>query len=227
MQRQANTNAFKNIGWIIMNLKNTMMTIEQQSIPLVKKSTRRVMKSLEYELIAGHTLQLYQDKDQINFELLLSIPLAERIPGLIAEYGLKRMHKLLVMVIREFSMAIPLPKSKKLNDTRVSVCACDLMLTSYEDQLSLEDFILFFERAKAGKYGAIKKALTHQLIVQMLEQYRQERHEALASIRWAEAEKVKPVATTERICPEPTQIGELFNNAKVIDLTDFNNRKRG
>ncbi len=210
-----------------MDLKNNIATVEEQSIPIATKSTRRVLKSLEYELIAGHTLQLYQDKDNINFNLLLSIPLPERIPGLVAEYGLKRMHKLLVMVIREFCMAIPLPKSKKLNDTRVSVCACDLMLSAYEDQLSLEDLILFFERAKKGKYGPIKKVLTHQLINQMLEQYRQERHEALAAIRKAEAEKLKPATTTERICSEPTQIGELFNNAKVIDLTELNKRKSG
>lgn len=189
---------------------------EQHELPLMNlKSSKRMVKSLEYELIAHLVMQQFQTNGIIEFERLLSIPMQERIPGFVAEYGAKRMHKLLVMVIREFSMAIPLPKSKKLNDTRVSVCACDIMLSAYEDQLSLEDIILFFERAKAGKYKPIKKMLTHQLIREMFDMYRQERHLAYTTIKDNQDAALKAMGPTEHTSPEPTAIKNLFPDAGV------------
>jgi hypothetical protein len=197
-----------------MNVKNNIALLEQQPLmPDLKKKGKRFTKSLEYELIANLVLQQYQNKDKVNYDLLLAIPLSERIPGLTTEYGYQRMYRLLVTIIREFSMAIPLPKSRKLNDTRVSVCACDLMLSAYEDQLSLEDIILFFERAKEGKYGSVKKALTHQLINQMLEIYRQERHEAYMKKKEAKEAELKNLGPVVRTSPEPTSIKNLFDDA--------------
>lgn len=199
-----------------MNVKNNIALLEQQPLmPDLKKRGKRFTRSLEYELIANLVLQQYQNKDKVNYDLLLAIPLHERIPGLTTEYGYQRMYRLLVTIIREFSMAIPLPKSRKLNDTRVSVCACDLMLSAYEDQLSLEDVILFFERAKAGKYGSVKKALTHQLINQMLEVYRQERHEAYMAKKQVREAELKNAGPLERTSAEPTSIKNLFDDAGV------------
>ena len=215
---------FNKAGGNKMNVTNHIGLLEQQPIlpEMKKKGHKRFTKSLEYELIANLVLQQYQNKDQVNYDLLLAIPLHERIPGLIAEYGYQRMYRLLVTVIKEFSMAIALPRSKKLNDTRVSVCACDLMLSSYEDQLSLEDIILFFERAKRGKYGPIKKALTHQLINEMLEVYRQERHEAYIQRKEAKEAELKLLGPAARTSPEPTSIQNLFDDAG----TPFNALKK-
>ncbi len=200
-----------------MIFKDNIAILEQQELmPFEKrKGTKRFTKSLEYELIATLVLQHYQTNDEVNYDLLLSIPMQERLPGVIAEYGNKRMHRLLVMILKEFCMAVPLPKSKKLNDVRVSVCACDLMLSSFEDQLSLEDIILFFERAKAGKYGTFKKALTHQLIKEMFEVYRQQRHEAFVKSKEAREAELKSLGPAERTSPEPTAIKNLFSDAGV------------
>jgi len=198
-----------------MNVMNNISLLEQQqkNPAVFKKGKQKGFKSLEYELIANLVLQQYQQKEAVHFNLLLSIPLHERIPGLMADYGSKRMHRLLVMIIREFCMSVPLPKSKKLNETRISVCACDLILSSYEDQLSLEDIILFFERAKSGKYGAIKKMVTHQLIKEMLEQYRQERHKAYMQMKEAKEGELKILGPAVRTSSEPTAINHLFGDA--------------
>jgi len=152
------------------------------SLDEAKKSKKRFVRSLEYEVIANLALKQYVKKDKADFELLLSIPLKERIPGLVSEYGLKRMHRLVKLILQEFCYSIALPKSKKLTETKTSVCACDLILAAEEDQLSLEDLIVFFELTKMGKYGKFKGMLTHYDIMQKLEQFRQQRYENYVQI---------------------------------------------
>lgn len=186
------------------------------SLDEAKKSRKRFTRSLEYELIANLALQQYSTADGANFESLLSIPLSERIPGLIGEYGLKRMHRLVKTILNEFCYSIALPKSKKLTETKTSVVACDLILVAEEDQLSMEDLIVFFELAKNGKYGKFKGLLTHYAIMEKLEQYRQERYATYVRIKEQKEAEVRLLGPTERISPEPTPIKKLFEDGKVI-----------
>jgi hypothetical protein len=183
----------------------------EDSLELGKKNKKRFVRSLEYEVIANLALQQYVNKGKADFRLLLSIPLKERIPGLISEYGLKRMHKLVKLILQEFCYSIALPKSKKLTETKTSACACDLILVAEEDQLSLEDLIVFFELAKAGKYGKFKGILTHFGIMQKLEQFRQERYETYIQLKEQIQESQKSEGPAEKISPEPTAIKNLFD----------------
>jgi hypothetical protein len=184
------------------------------SLEAAKKTKKRFVRSLEYEVIANLALQQYVKKDKPDFELLLSIPLTERIPGLIKEYGLKRMHKLVKLVLQEFCYSIALPKSKKLTETKMSVCACDLILVAEEDQLSLEDLIVFFELAKRGTYGKFKGTLTHFAIMQKLEDFGQERFNAYVEMKAQKEEEQKKLGPLERTSPEPTAIRHLFENGE-------------
>ena len=185
-----------------------------------KKSRKRFVRSLEYEVIANLALQQYAKKNTADFEHLLSIPLQERIPGLIGEYGLKRMHKLIKLLLQEFCYSIALPKSKKLTETKIAVCACDLILAAEEDQLSLEDLIVFFELTKAGIYGKFKGMLTHFGIMQKLEAFRQQRYETYIQLKERKEAKQKALGPAERISPQPTAIKHLFDqaNGSIIPL---------
>lgn len=186
------------------------------SLDEARKSRKRFTRSLEYELIASLTFQQYAKDDQANFEALLSIPLTERIPGLTKEYGLKRMHRLVKTILNEFCIAIALPKSKKLTETKTSVVACDLILAAEEDQLSMEDLIVFFEMAKNGKYGKFRSLLTHYSIMEKLEQYRQQRYEAYIKIKDQRQTEVRLLGPSERISPQPTPIKQLFEDGKIV-----------
>lgn len=177
------------------------------------KSRKRYVRSLEYELIAGLALQQYVSEDRPAYDRLLSIPLGERIPALWDEYGLKRMHRLVRLILQEFCLSLALPKSKKLTETKLSVCACDLILAAQEDQLSLEDLIIFFELSKNGQWGRFKGMITHAGIMQHLEEYRQERFEAYVDLKRQAARPVQPAADAERISPEPTVLKTLFEEA--------------
>lgn len=202
-----------------MNITTNIIALDDpQQKTSESKSRRKFTRSLEYEIIANLVLLQYQNNDGIRFDLLYAIGSNDRIPALTEEYGKKRMHKLLVTLLKEFSISIPLPKSKKLNDTRISVCACDLMISAQEDALSMEDLILFFERTKQGKYGAVRKYLTHQLIKEKLEMYLLEREEGFKKITEQKNTELKSLGTEERICEEPKQIGDILKQASVIQM---------
>lgn len=194
-----------------MNYNNNIISLDKE-----RRSRKRFTRSLEYELIASLALQQYSTEDVANFESLLSIPLSERIPGLINEYGLKRMHRLVKTILNEFCYSVNLPKSKKLTETKTSVVACDLILVAEEDQLSMEDLIVFFELTKNGKYGKFKGLLTHYGIIEKLEQYRQERYATYIRTTEKKEAEVRLLGPTERISPEPTPIKKLFEDGKVI-----------
>jgi len=198
-----------------MNSTNNIISLDE-----AKKSRKRFVRSLEYEVIANLALQQYVKKDKADFELLLSIPLQERIPGLISEYGLKRMHRLIKLILQEFCYSIALPKSKKLTETKVSVCACDLIIAAEEDQFSLEDLIVFFELTKRGIYGKFKGMLTHFSIMQKLEVFRQERYETYAQLKERKEADQKALGPVERISPEPTAIKHLFDqtDGRIVPL---------
>ena len=194
-----------------MNDNNNIISLEE-----AKKSRKRFTRSLEYELIAGLAVKQYSTANGANFEALLSIPLADRIPALVKEYGLKRMHRLVKTILNEFCYSVALPKSKKLTETKTSVVACDLILVADEDQFSMEDLIVFFELAKNGSYGKFKTLLTHYSIIEKLEQFRQDRHESYIRIKEKKDAEVRLLGPAERISPEPTPIKQLFEEGKVI-----------
>jgi hypothetical protein len=198
-----------------MVYKNNILSLDRSGTS--RGGGKRFMRSLEYEVLASLTLQNFQkESGEVDYEKLLSIPAENRIPGLLTEYGKKRMHKLIKMILSEFCYAVPLPKSQKLTDTKISVCSCDLMIAAFEDHMSLEDLILFFERAKQGKYGPFKKLLTHHSIMEKLELYRQQRYDVYMRIKEAKEAELKNSGTTpQRISPEPTAIKNLFDDPNV------------
>ncbi|MFL5739620.1 MAG: DUF6633 family protein [Flavisolibacter sp.] len=196
-----------------MEDQNIFITASQgeEGTMLLKKSRKRFTRSLEYELIASLAVQQYANKEAVDFKKLLSIPLKDRIPALVEEYGLKRMHRLVKTMLQEFCYSIALPKTRKLTDTRISVCACDLLLVSEEDQLSIEDLIVFFEQAKNGVYGKFKGVLTHFSIMEKLEQFRQQRYESYVKLREEKETEKKSWGPVERVASEPTVIKHLFD----------------
>lgn len=188
--------------------------------PKKKRSSSRLYTStVEYSMIANLVSQQYQTVDQPRFDNLLSIPFEDRIPGLIERYGNKTMHQLLVMVLKEFIASLEMPAYKRPTDTRISVLACDIMLSSDEDYLSLEDVILFLQRAKAGFYGPIKTLVNTALLLPLLDKYRQERHEAYLKLKNSNEAVLKTMGPVARIAEQPTQLNDLFNQAMVIDMT--------
>ena len=130
------------------------------------------------------------------------------------------MHQLIKSIFLEFSYSNTLTKTNKLTETKSSFIACELILIADEDQLSLEDLIIFFELNKKGKYMGLKTQLTYSFINEKLELFRQERYEAYIRIKEHKVAMQKTIGPLERISPEPTAIRHLFDDAtgKIIPL---------
>lgn len=201
-----------------MNNTNNVVTMEPQTSLPVDLPRKRFVRSLEYEVIASLAKKQYTNGDDVHFERLLSIPLTERIPGLIKNYGLQRAHRLVKMLLQEFCYSIPLPKSAKLSDTKIAACACDMILAAYEDQLSLEDLVVFLERAKESKYGKFKGMVTHYGIMQKLEQYRNDRSSSYQTLKAEREAEIKKMNEIPRI-GDVRSIGEILQGGDVIDMT--------
>jgi len=198
-----------------MNHTIKVLPLEEKvgkDLPKVSQKTKKqFVHSLEYELIAGLALQQYVKDGNADFHRLLSIPLSERIPGFIREYGLKRIHQLIKLLVKEFYSTGPLKKGGKLSETKFAVCACEIMLAAMEDQLSIEDLVIFFELTMNGKYRSYKGLQTHLIVIQKLEDYRQERFEAYVSLKQQMHQEHKNLGPAERGYGEPVALQQLIN----------------
>jgi hypothetical protein len=198
-----------------MKYSTNALPLQEKMPEPLPKATQRTKKqfvhSLEYELIAGLALQQYIKDEEADFQLLLSIPISERIPGFIREYGLKRIHQLIKLLVKEFYSTPPLQKVKKLSETKLSFCACEIMLAAVEDQLSIEDLIIFLELAQKGRYGKCKGLLSHTIIIDKLEDYRQERFEAYVSIKQQIHNEHKKQGPMERNEGDPAPLQQLID----------------
>ncbi|WP_132055644.1 hypothetical protein [Pseudocnuella soli] len=184
-----------------------------------KRQPRYYVNTLEYELITSLVMQQYTHNGEVRFDQLLAMPQEDRIPTLMQDFGVKRMHHMILMMVKAFCYNLRLPKIKKLTDTKMSGVACDFMVAAQEDNLALEDIILFFERAKGGKYGPIKSMAYHYQMMQLFEQYRKERRAAQQPQSVTAPEPaLKAVKADGRVAPEPTPIGDLLHGALVIDM---------
>jgi hypothetical protein len=190
------------------------------SNPKAKRSSSRLFTStVEYTMIANLVSQQYQQQHEVLFDRLLSIPLEDRIPGLMEKYGKKTIHKLLLMVLKEFVASLGLPAYKRPTETRVSILACEIMLSAGEDFLALEDVILFLQRVRAGFYGPVKTLVTTQVLLQLMDRYRNDRHQAYSKIKQADEAALKQLGPITRMAPEPTHINDLFHSGVVVDMT--------
>lgn len=145
----------------------------------------------------------------VDFYKVLDITLHARIPNLTHVYGFEKIHEILIVLLTSFNNSLNL--IRPMNPDQIIECANDLVMTTEEDQLSIEDYVLFFKGAKEGKYGKILDRMDHQTVFSMLEEYRQERHRQYLRIREEKHLANKSTGSTERT-NNPDPISESLCN---------------
>lgn len=121
------------------------------------------------------SVEPYLERGVIRFDKVFEIPLADRIPNLTHVYGFEKIHDIVTVLLASFNNSLNL--IRPMNEEQIVECAYELVMTTEEDQLSIQDYVLFFKGAKEGKYGRILDRLDQQTVFSMLEDYRQKRHE--------------------------------------------------
>jgi Holliday junction resolvase RusA-like endonuclease len=175
-------------------------------------------------MVKGHHEQVseiarhYTQAGSVDFTKLLSISLHGRIPNLTHVYGYEAIHKLIAALLKAFNDAMNL--IRPMTDEQIFDCSEALVMTTEEDQLSIEDYVLFFKGAKEGKYGKILDRMDQQTVFMMLEEYRDQRHKQFIKIKEEKQIAHKTTGITERtnqpnpIAESMVQLGGRLNQMK-------------
>lgn len=152
----------------------------------------------------------YLNGDVVQFDKLLSISLYDRIPNLTHVYGVEKIHAVVSALLKGFCDSYNV--IRPMNSDQIIQCAYDLVLTSQDDQLSIEDYVIFFKGAKEGKYGKVLDRLDQQTIFEMLEQYRQQRYSEYLNIKDEQHTQFKGLGPTDRTSEDRQAAEDAFRS---------------
>lgn len=181
----------------------------------VNKSTRHLLNSIQtnnkLELIKN--LDQFKEKGMVKFKNLLEIPVKDRLPGLVTEYGKEKIHGLLIVLLTDFVNSFNL--IRPMTADQIVACAFDLIDTSYEDYLSIEDFTLFFQGAKSAKYGKVLDRMDEQTVFELFENYRQQRHESYLRLKEEKESQYKSYGSSFRTSEDTQELKDLMHAANL------------
>jgi hypothetical protein len=200
----------------------------------VQDSTRHLLNAINKGDFLGimSVSNQYIERGVVQFDKILSIPACSRVPNLTHVYGFETLVKLVAVLLASFNNSLNL--IRPMNDEQVIDCATDLVMTTEEDQLSVEDLVLFFKGAKEGKYGRILDRMDSQTVFAMMEEYREQRHREYVKIKDEKHANLKSMGPTERtnnpdpiaekMCDLVGKIGRLKEQLK--DQREINRMKK-
>lgn len=115
-----------------------------------------------------------------NFPALMSIPLSERLP----ELAKKDFSKAVALITVGLTMAFESMNLKRpMNEFQILDLAEAIVDTSAEDNLAMEDLMLFLQNLTRGRYEGMYESMDIPKFMEKFEIYRQERHEAIKLYR--------------------------------------------
>lgn len=142
------------------------------------------------------TLALYRDKGVVDYLKTLSIPMEERIPELARTPDGRR--RVSVALSSSLVSAFQHIRNAKLDADQVIELAEMIIDSSNEDQLSIEDVLLFLKDLLMGKYGKVSEGLDMPSFFDIFEKYRNERYKTLRKRRWEEHLTFKSLGDSNR-----------------------------
>jgi hypothetical protein len=118
----------------------------------------------------------------VSFDKVLAINSNERLPAMIkTDEGREEVQIALTAAIKSAFSNFNLRVG--LNEDQMIDLAEAIMDQSHEDNLSLEDVLLFLQRLVVGQAGKVYDRMDIPTFFELFEKYRQERHENLIRFR--------------------------------------------
>jgi hypothetical protein len=157
-------------------------------------------------------MQQFRYRGTIAFETVLSVPRSERIPALIQEKnGTMRVAAVLTASINSAISNLNLRVG--LNEDQVVEIAAMVIEASHEDNLALEDVLLFLQQLVRGEAGKIYDRLDIPTFFELFETYRESRHQKLVSVRYEEAQQFKTFGPQDRASEDTVSEKQLHREA--------------
>ena len=119
----------------------------------------------------------YKEKGEpLPMKVIELVPLSERLPALAKMYGVEKLSGILSIAITKalnnFNLRVG------MNPQQIMNLAYELINDAEQDQLAIQDILLFLDGMVKFKYGKVYDRMDMPTFFEMLEKYREERHQA-------------------------------------------------
>jgi len=169
-------------------------------------------------------LKQYKDKSGVvNYPAVLSIPLEERLPAIYQ----KDFMRATALVVGALTMAFEKMRFKGVDGRMINDIAEEILNTCDEDNLSLEDLVLFLQNMTRGRYGTFE-SLSLSKFMSHFDKYRDDRHYALLEYRENEHLQYKGIGDATRSVkddPLADRMGKLGSSLHELRM-QFSEQKK-
>ncbi len=132
----------------------------------------------------------------VCFPALFEIKMDDRLPALFKNEPAKIVSILAVGLTLSFeSMNLP----RAMNGSQVTDLAEAILDSSHEDNLALEDVMLFLQKLTRGEYGKLYESMDIPKFMEKFEVYREERFQAIKQFRYDQNVQHKALPVNDRI----------------------------
>lgn len=129
-----------------------------------------------------------------------AIPLEDRLPQLVNKYSKQKIAALINVSLTSCFEKMNLRYA--LNGEQIGELAEMIIETSEEDQLAVEDVILFLQKLVRSEMGKIYDRMDIPTFFEMFENYRQARHEDVIHFQEEQHTQFKALPLNERLVDE-------------------------
>jgi hypothetical protein len=158
----------------------------------------------------------------VNFNQVLRVPSTDRIHGLISSGGYERVHRMLSGAIQVSLESMNINKTLTANQVVDLVDA--LIDSSREDNLAVEDIVLFLQKLVRGEAGKLFNSIDIPRFMEYFEDYRQQRHTEYLRAKEELHAQYKATGTMGRTTPvekdADMDISTFFELLQTVNMKD-------
>jgi hypothetical protein len=140
----------------------------------------------------------FREKGEPNhLAVIQNVPVTERLPALAKMYGNDKIAGVLSIAItnalNNFNLRVG------MNPEQIANLAYELINESEQDQLALQDIMLFLDGLPKFKYGKVYDRMDMPTFFEMLEIYREQRHQAYVNAKEESHAQFKAMGDSNRM----------------------------
>lgn len=142
-----------------------------------------VMERKDKGAVSG-MLAIYRERGVVRYDKTLAIPFEQRIPELVKQPGGRE--RVSAALSTSILSAFQHIEKAKMTADQIIELAEGIIDSAEEDQLAIEDVLLFLKDLLLGKMGKITSQVDMPLFFELFEKYRDKRYQTIEAIRYEE-----------------------------------------
>ena len=199
----------------IQTTQKSLQKLPQNSRP--KHILNSLMKGSKGEVF--NEMCRYKEKGEPNhLAVIQNVPVSERLPALAKLYGPEKISAVLNIAItntlNQFNLRVG------MNPDQIAELSYSLIEEAEQDQLAIQDILLFLEGLPKYKYGKVYDRMDMPTFYELFEVYREQRHQAYVNAREEQHAQFKSMGDSNRMSTDTDK--EANRNAMQHYLRTMN-----